>query len=506
MSVFDALRLASAKIEKAQKNELYRQDIGLWAKERLGLHLWSKQREIAEALIKHKKVAVKSCHGSGKSFTASVVIAWWVDTRIDLDAIVVSTAPTYEQVNKILWEYLRGLMVHKDQHDNPILPGKITMEDEWKDGNRVVGFGRKPSDTNQHGFQGIHRRQGVLAVLDEACGIAESLWTGVEAITTGMHDRILAIANPDDPNTRLGKIFADDDNGWYKITIGWEDTPNYTGEWVPEEVSGALISEAWVEEKKRDWGVDSAVYQSKVMGMFPTQGLFTLFPTHTLAKGIEARIEPHEHDRPRLGVDVARFGVDFTVVYSYHSGQVRLVDKWAKTDLVTTAQRVDGHARRLNASEVRVDGVGIGAGVYDMLVNMSKKDHGDYKVVGMIGNAHSPDLHKWVNARAWWYDTMREKMFNSKIDIDSEDAKLKEELGVIQFKFGKSFGALQIESKDDMIKRGVKSPDFADAAMYACADLPVETDNPLAEVPIGGEFEAGLADFLAEEEMTISPL
>ncbi|MGN6653835.1 MAG: hypothetical protein ACTHJ9_00670 [Rhodanobacter sp.] len=509
MSINNALLLAARELQYQQKRECWKNDIALWAKERFGLHLWSKQREIADALIKHKKVAVKSCHGSGKSFTASIVIAWWVDTRIDLDAIVVSTAPTYEQVNKILWEYLRGLMTKTDATGNPILPGKITMEDEWKDvGGRVVGFGRKPSDTNQHGFQGIHRRQGVLAVLDEACGIADSLWTGVEAITTGIHDRILAIANPDDPNTRLGKIFADPDNGWYKITISAFDTPNFTkeGAEVPDEVLGALISKDWVEEKKRDWGEESAVYQSKVKGEFPSQGVNSLFSAYTLAKGHETKIDPHEHDKPHLGVDVARFGVDYTTVYVYHSGQVRLVDKWAKTDTVTTSERVNGIARSLEVSDVRVDGVGIGAGVWDMLGRLAGNPDGTvaYKVVGMVGNNASPDIDKWFNARAWWYDTMREKMASGALDIDPEDLKLSEELGVIQYKFSNR-GAIQIETKDEMLKRGVKSPDFADGACYACADLPIDPEHPLADIPYGEAFQIGLEEMLFGEDLSISP-
>ena len=510
MSLSAAMILASRRLEFQQKRECWKNDIKLWAFERFGLHLWSKQVEIAEALVSHKKVAVKSCHGSGKSFTASVVIAWWVDTRIDLDAIVVSTAPTYEQVNKILWEYLRGLMARKDfttDPPTPILPGRITQEDEWKDTDgRVVGFGRKPSDTNQHGFQGIHRRQGVLAVLDEACGIADSLWTGVEAITTGIHDRILAIANPDDPNTRLGHIFSTDDNGWYKITISAFDTPNFTGEWVPEEVAGALVSVDWVEEKKRDWGEASAVYQSKVLGEFPSQGVNTLFSTYTLAKGHETVVAPWPDEKPRFGVDVARFGNDYTVVYKYHCGQVRLVDKWAKADTVETAVRVDRLAKEHQVSEIRVDGVGVGAGVWDQLTHFSVSPTGEhyYKVVGMVGSASSPDLDAWLNARAYWYDTFRSKMSTGQIDIDPLDLKLKEELGVIEYKFSKR-GGIQIESKDEMLSRGIKSPDFADAAMYAVADLQVDPNHPLATAKEGEEISLSLEEILMQYEMEIAP-
>jgi len=505
VSIFNSLREASRQIELDQKREAYRTDIKLWAWERLGITIWSKQVEIAEALVKYKKVAVKSCHASGKSFTASLIIAWWVDTRVDKDAIVVSTAPTYEQVNKILWEYLRGHMGLRDADGNTILPGKITQEDEWKDSNgRILGFGRKPSDTNVHGFQGVHRRDGVLAVLDEACGIAKSLWVGVQSITTGKNDCSLAIANPDDPNTHLGRIFADPDNGWHKITISAFDTPNFTDEWkeLPEEVCAALVSQRYVDDMARDWGVESPIYQSKVLGQFPKQGINQLFSSLTLSAGCNADVRPLPEVKPVLGVDVARFGGDYTVVYINQNGKLRLLDSWSKVDLVETAERVVKLAIRHGVSEVRIDGVGIGAGVWDMVARMSEDR---WKTIGLLGNNRSPDLDVWANYRAYAYDTFRSLMARGQIDIDFEDRTLYQELEGIQYKFN-SRGAIQIESKDEMIKRGMKSPDFADAAMYAVAPLLVDPQDPLSTFSENDEISFALEDMLMEEELQISPM
>jgi hypothetical protein len=94
--------LAQAKTNMLamEKREAYKHDIALWAKDRLGIHLWSKQVEIANAIVSHKKVAVKSCHGSGKSYFASILVAWWVDTRYGTEAVVVSTAPRHRPTNR----------------------------------------------------------------------------------------------------------------------------------------------------------------------------------------------------------------------------------------------------------------------------------------------------------------------------------------------------------------------------------------------------------------------
>ncbi len=73
-----------------------------WSKERAGVHLWSKQREIASALVEHKRVAVQSAHGIGKSFLAADLAAWWVDVHPPDETMVVTTAPSLDQVHAIL--------------------------------------------------------------------------------------------------------------------------------------------------------------------------------------------------------------------------------------------------------------------------------------------------------------------------------------------------------------------------------------------------------------------
>lgn len=501
MAILSQAVLAQARKNQAtvRKRELYKCDIGLWAKEKLGIHLWSKQREIAAALITHKKVAVKSCHGSGKSYLASIIVAWWVDTRYGTDSVVVSTAPTYEQVNKILWRYIRQ---HWGKND---LMGHVTQTDEWKDSKgEVVAWGRKPADTNTQGFQGIHSSGGVLAVIDEACGVNQTIFTGVEAITTGNLDRILAIANPDIPSSEFGRIFLKNDPSWHKITISAFDTPNFTdeGKDMPAIALNGLVSVDWVEEKKRSWGVDSPRYQSKILGEFTTDGGSNLFSLETIMRGQSTELDYSEASRPVLGCDIARYGDDYTVIYMYRDGVLRLLDKWNKTNSMRTAEKIRDLAWECSAREVRIDGVGMGGPVVDRVAEISDAR---YETVGMVGNASSPDIDLWLNARAYWFDDLRERMYKGEIDTDFEDRELEDELGDLEYKFS-SRGAIQIESKDDIRKRTGKSPDFADAASYACAQIGVDPTDPVSKFKPGEEYSLGLEDFLSEEEMMISIL
>ena len=110
------------ELKVKSKQELYYDDPVLWAEEVLGAELYSKQKEMLRSLAQNKRTAVKSAHSTGKSYTMGIAACWWVATR-GPNSLVVSTAPTYAQVNKILWEEIRK---HYVEHN---LPGKITQGD-----------------------------------------------------------------------------------------------------------------------------------------------------------------------------------------------------------------------------------------------------------------------------------------------------------------------------------------------------------------------------------------
>jgi hypothetical protein len=89
--------------------------------------------------------------------------------------------------------------------------------------------------------------------------------------------------------------------------------------------------------------------------------------------------------------------------------------------------------------------------------------------------------------------------------VDIEDRVLEDELGDLEYFFGKR-GNLQIESKDDIIKRRQKSPDYADAACYACAQTGVNPADPISKLTPGQEYSLGFEDMLYSWETVISPL
>lgn len=449
--------VAAREFEQAAPSPYVTDPVG-WIQNRLGAHVWSKQADIARSVLDNRRTAVKSCHNSGKSWLAARIAAWWIDVHPPGEAFVVSTAPSYAQVHAILWEEIRAAAKTAKARNDP-LPGKVFLSDEWKlDDGTLVGWGRKPADADEHGFHGIHRRY-VLALLDEACGVPAQLWTAVEAITTGKHCRILAIGNPDDPATEFGSV-CKPGSGWNTIRVSAFDCPNFTDEPFPDSLRDLMLDPDWVEDKKRRWGEESPRYVAKVLGDFPDIGEDILFPPSMIIAAQERSLAPGNHSI--LGVDVARFGSDRTIFALAQWPKVRIVGDHGKQDTMETTGRAIAAVREYAVNEIRVDGVGVGGGVVDRLVEQG------HNVVDMQAGASAIDSEHFANARAEWFWGLRERFEAGDADIDPDDDELAAQLGSLKYKYT-SRGQVLIESKDDIRKRKLPSPDKADAIMLAAA-------------------------------------
>lgn len=533
-----SLRAAAGKLQDKANEDRWRNDPVAWAEEKMGLILWSKQKEILTSLAQNKRTAVKSCHSIGKTFISSVAACWWVSTRPQ--CMVQSTAPTFAQVHSLLWEEIRRL------HTRMGLVGTIDQKDRWQvqyshDGRAkpmLVGEGKKPADTNIHAFQGTHRKDGVLVIIDEACGLVESIYTGAEAITTSRVDRILAVGNPDDPNTEFGRIFEEGDGEWNLITVSAYDTPNFTGEAeqlldlarkldkdrdLVREVNEHDKTEynnphmekvlsivehmpdpEWIESRKRDWGEDSPRFLSKVLAQFPKTSIDSLFSGSDIETARNNIIVPDDNDFRVMGVDVARYGGDRTVVALNTAGHIEIVAAYNSMDTMEVSAQVHKLALQHKVDQVRVDGIGVGAGVVDRLTMLSRGAGNKYTVVEMTAGSAAPDRSLHRNARAYWYDTLKYQMRNGRIDLPDNANLTVDEYGehVTKFDHAKALlselttiryaypnGTMQIESKEDIRRRGGKSPDFVDAVVMACAPINNIVEDPLSVYRPGQEIE-----------------
>ncbi|MDD3927725.1 MAG: hypothetical protein PHT33_13820 [bacterium] len=450
-------------------------DPAWWVTDVLGAKLWPKQVEILESLRDNPETAVRSCHGSGKSFTAGRAILWFLYTH--MPCIVINTAPTNRQVRGILWKEIR--IAH--QRANYPLGGKLlTQELKLADDWWAWGFTAPEYDPDR--FQGFHEVY-ILVVVDEAAGVSEPIYEAIDGVLTSENARLLIIGNPTDPTGRFGKAFKTP--GVNKITISAFDTPNFTtfgiteediasGEWEAKITSPlpfpTLVTPHWVAKCHKRWGPTSALYTSRVKGEFPEQGTDTLIPLSWVEAAQNRELEPTGPSE--LGVDVARYGEDETVIMHRRGPVARSISTTGKEDTMQTTGRVVRALSDTGATVAKVDGDGLGAGVVDRLAELDKP------VAEMRSGFAALDNERFLNRRAEWYWGLRERFETGDVDIDPEDEELAAQLSSIKYKIN-SRGQIQIESKDDMKKRGMSSPDRADALMLSYAeteDMPISDD------------------------------
>ena len=213
---------------------------------------------------------------------------------------------------------------------------------------------------------------------------------------------------------------------------------------------------------------------SKVMGEFPGDNDTAFFPTSLILAARTKEIPEDLGVRPIIGVDIARYGQDESVMFVNRNNRARVLDSWGKTDTVTSARRIHQLANNISAKEVRIDASGVGGGVYDMLAILPEFENKMYELIGIDGGKRSSDPRRWANARAENHDQLRTLMAGdgneSFIDLDYDDKELRDQLTNVTYRFAKASGAIQITPKDEMRTEMDGSPDRLDALIYSVID------------------------------------
>ncbi len=434
--------------------------------------LWSKQREICEAIKNHRLVTVPSCHDVGKSAIAARIIAWWICTNPPDDVFVVTLAPTWRQVRAILWREI-GILHRKNG-----LIGRTTQL-TWLIKDQLVGFGASPADHDPVALQGIHARR-VLVVFDEACGVAHSLCTAASSLVANEDSRFLAIGNPDDPASYFA-VVSKPGSGWHTIHIDAFDSPNFTGEPVPDWLRPLLISKTWVEERRKDWGESSPLWRSKVRGQFPEQGADTLISGFMMRRCMNFDIDEYPDDPAgpiEIGVDVARKGDDASPIYVRRGRRAHLFDQLRDRSTMVLAQAIKRAILTTGASAVKIDDNGVGGGVTDRLLEMQELKElpaPPYCTIYGINEGEPARTHKaaekFANLRAelnWHLRTL----IHAEDPADACYLPLDEDLyaQATGLKYEMDMrNRIKMESKQDMKDRGLPSPDKWDALVLCFA-------------------------------------
>lgn len=439
----------------------------------MGVDLWDKQIEIAEAVRDHRRVAVKSCHSSGKSFLSARLVLWFLHAFPG--SVVITTAPTANQVENILWRELRAAF---SASKRPLLGRPLTTRVEIAPDWYALGF--KADDAAPDRFQGFHAEY-ILIVVDEAAGVVGRVYEALDAIMTSEHARMLLIGNPTNPTGQFYNAFHASRSIYHTITIAAADTPNIQAGQV---VRPYLITQQWVNEAIEEHGEASPYVQSRVYAEFPSIGTNVLIPLAWIDHANNNRADEKETEAAELeaGLDVAYTGEDENALCVRRGAQVIAEYAWSGMDTMQSVGRVrEILADYPTLSALKVDIIGYGAGVGNRLRELG------YPVYDINVGSRSSDPEQFRNLRCelWWM--IRERFREQRIAGPLNERTIAQ-LADIRYKYDSSHTKPVIESKPDAKKRGVKSPDRADAVLLAFMTPPIVTtfDNPWRKLATGG--------------------
>lgn len=466
----------------------WRRDPVGWLRDKARAETWSKQREIIESVRDHHNTAVHSCHEVGKSWIAAATAAWWLDTHPVGEARVVTTAPTQAQVEAILWNEINGF------HDRAGLAGRLNLT-EWYFGKYLAGLGRKPSEHSPAAFQGLHARF-LLLILDEAYGIPKNIWDGGSTLAANEHSRVLVIGNPDGPGE-----FQDvcrPDSGWNVIHIGSAHSPNFTGEPVSQFLKDMLIHPRWVEERAKKWGRDSALFQSKCDGVFPSGGDPFAVIRYDWARRCQLLDLPYGLPL-EAGIDVGAGG-DRTVIRERRGDRAGRELEFIDADPLRTAGELVNALKEWRIEKAKIDSTGIGWGLAGILKDQSSKhnprgDRGhDAEIVAInFGSGPTEGYEKkYLNKRAeiWWGGRERSRPGVEQWDLSEVEDDVIHELTSPKYEILDAHGKVKIEPKKDIIKRLGFSPDRAEALLLAFLETSsagsLSSGQMLATAALGG--------------------
>ena len=443
-------------VTQAENKEIItrlRDNPGHFWKHVLGCRPYDKQMQMAEALRDNRRVAVVGCNGSGKDWMSARIMLWWQLTHYP--AITVVIGPTHRQVSDIVWKEARS--AYYEAHIP--LGGSMFKTARWEldDRHYALGF----ATDNDLNLQGFHS-PNLLVIVTEAHNVAQD---HIEAVKRLNPARMLLTGNAFATGGEFFDAFHGLGDLYKTIEISAFDTPNVK---AGMDLIPGMVGVQQIEERKREWGEESAMYIASILGRFPDNLEDAIVPRTLLMDAMERQLEPT--GPATLAVDVARFGADSTVVYRRQGNVCRLVWRTQGRD----TQQVAGKLQALaeddpNVDTIVVDDTGLGGGVTDRL--REELSGSRVQIVAFNGGAKAQRSDRYVNAIAEAWMELGQVFRDGQIDLDDNQAVVAQ-LSSRRYTL-QGDRRIKLESKEDYKKRSTGgSPDDADALAMCYVPTP----------------------------------
>lgn len=482
--------------QQSQVWRIYKDDPVAWAYDMIewpeGQRLAPYQEDILANLPTHKRVAFRGPHGAGKSVIMSIAILWFALTRDGEDWKIPTTASAWRQLTKFLWPEVR----------------------KWSRRLRWDKLGRNPFDRRTEllmyslklrtgeafamasdvpeNMEGAHADR-LLGVFDESKAIPDQTFDALEGALSGPGEAMaLAGSTPGEPIGRFYQI--------HRRAPGTEDW------WVrhitmDEAIAAGRMSREWAEQRARQWGTGSAVYQNRVLGEFAASDEDSVIPL-AWVEAAQDRWREIDDDPDYVWPPFTAVGADIgsgseradkTTLAMRQGHIISEIRRFQRADTMETAGRIRG-ILEAHGGRVMIDALGIGIGTLHRLregnvpnvhafiagarpmVRMPSEMVVDWK--DRSGELGASD----TRSAAWWH--LRELLdptYDERIALppDDDDGTLVGDLTAPKYKV-LGVGKIKVESKDELRKpeRLGRSTDDADSVIQAFWS-PVDTDTEI---------------------------
>lgn len=427
------------------------------------------------------RFTIAAMHGCGKTHFVAKVMHWYNFTR---RGRIPCTAPKEKQLTTRTWPEFRKILSHaKDEYRSLI--NVDTKHIQWF--NDVDWCAIVETASHPDNLAGYHDKN-LLFICEETSGISQAMFPVIEGALTTEGALLIMIGNP----TRNQGEFYDSHKKqssaglYYRKQIKHHETKR--------------VSQKWVDDMTRKYGVNSPVVKIRVFGEFADSASNQLISVEWLYAAFERELNDGSHPQLRISCDVAAGGVDDTIIWVteiYHTftkviKQLRFSFN-ADTAVADTRQACEDtfHAYGGDASQgddIVIDSVGVGDGAGAELVKS------EYNVIRYKGGEQSDDPKMWRNRRVQSYMVYRDAFRDGTIcfeegaiDVDDMDEFIAQHTSVLTKNADERLEDL--ETKKEMLARGEKSPDMAD-----CGSQVFATQTPISygstETEVIGEIES----------------
>ena len=407
------------------------------------------------------RLAVASGRGIGKSALVAWLILWMLSTR--LGSTIIVTANTEQQLRSRTWAELgKWLTLAINGHwfvktATSLKPQQwyeeLLISDLKIDTGYYYAQAQLWSEENPDAFAGVHSSAGVCLIMDEASGIPSPIYSVSEGFFT------------EPTKNRFWFSFSTPRRNSGPFYDSFHSKRSF---WNTEQIDSREVEETDKQLFQRmleQYGEDSTVARVEVLGQFPNVDDDTVIPIELARAAVDRDVSLTASEPIIYGVDVARYGIDQSALCIRQGNTVFEIKTFKSMDLMQLCgaiKNIYDSATEINKpSEILVDVIGLGSGVVDRLAEQGLPVRG-------INVAESPASKKnYLNLRAELWFSIKDWLTRRDCRLPNDD-ELIAELVSPMYSYTSS-GKIKIEAKEAMKKRGIKSPDKADALALTMA-------------------------------------